>query len=462
MSFISYAQNLEDVILYRSLRDVERGFYVDVGAHDPLVDSVTRAFYERGWRGINIEPNGEYLAALERDRPEDINLMTVVGREPGETIFYEVVQTGLSTTNSEYARRHAETGYQVRPHRMPCTTLDAICREHRIETIHFLKIDVEGGEREVLEGFSFAEVRPWVVVAESTEPLSPRDVSQNWEPLIVSRGYEPVYFDGLNRFYLAVEHPELKQRFTSPPNFFDHYVTYHEWWARQHLTAVEKTAEQDRAVLISCLNRLIEETDGLQRTVLELREEIAEEQQHLEGLRERHAAEQRRLASELEQAGADAAERERLLTERHVEEQRQLAARVEQVRADAAQLERVLAEQQGRHSELTARVEQLNGRLMESEHELGRTQNRLRTLRGSISWKVTSPLRELRRGGVRLARLVRRQPRAVAEGVALPASAAEPKVAAQPAVADDPEMERLSEPARVIYRALQEEIARKQ
>lgn len=455
MSFISYAQNLEDVVLHRCLRDVERGFYVDVGACDPLIDSVTHAFYERGWRGINIEPNAQFYQALERDRPKDINLMTLVGREAGETIFYEVVRTGLSTTNSEYARRHAETGYQVRPHTMPCTTLDAICREHQIQTMHFLKIDVEGDERAVLEGFSFVEVRPWVVVAESAEPLLSRDVSQDWEPLIVSRGYEPVYFDGLNRFYLAVEHPELKQRFTSPPNLFDHYVTYHEWWARQHLTVVEKTAEQDRAVLISCLNHLIEETEDLQ-------ELIGKERQHLEELREQHAAEQRRLAAQLEQTGADAAKRERLLTEQHVEEQRQLAVCVEQVRVHAAQLERVLTEQHGQTRELMFRVEQLNARLMESEHELNRSRNRLRTLRGSVSWKVTSPLRELRRGSIRLARLVRPQPQAVAKSVSFAAPAEELKAGAHPGVTDDSETERLSEPAQAIYRALQEAITRKQ
>jgi hypothetical protein len=47
MTFISYAQNYEDVVLHRALSDVQRGFYVDVGAQDPIADSVTRAFYER-------------------------------------------------------------------------------------------------------------------------------------------------------------------------------------------------------------------------------------------------------------------------------------------------------------------------------------------------------------------------------------------------------------------------------
>ncbi|MCU0506725.1 MAG: FkbM family methyltransferase, partial [Chloroflexi bacterium] len=51
--FVSHAQNLEDVMLWRALGDVGAGFYVDVGAFSPTEDSVTLAFSERGWRGIN-------------------------------------------------------------------------------------------------------------------------------------------------------------------------------------------------------------------------------------------------------------------------------------------------------------------------------------------------------------------------------------------------------------------------
>ena len=56
MTFISYAQNFEDIRLWRALKFFENGFYIDVGANDPTHDSVTKAFYDRGWSGINVEP----------------------------------------------------------------------------------------------------------------------------------------------------------------------------------------------------------------------------------------------------------------------------------------------------------------------------------------------------------------------------------------------------------------------
>jgi hypothetical protein len=55
-AFVSYAQNFEDVMLWRALRSLESGFYIDVGANDPTIDSVTKAFYASRWHGINIEP----------------------------------------------------------------------------------------------------------------------------------------------------------------------------------------------------------------------------------------------------------------------------------------------------------------------------------------------------------------------------------------------------------------------
>ena len=70
MGIISYAQNFEDVMLWRALGHIKGGVYIDVGAYDPLVDSVSKAFYEHGWRGIHLEPLPVYCNALRLDRPD--------------------------------------------------------------------------------------------------------------------------------------------------------------------------------------------------------------------------------------------------------------------------------------------------------------------------------------------------------------------------------------------------------
>lgn len=43
-TIVSWAQNGEDIVLRRALRDVAIGVYIDVGAADPDRDSVTNYF----------------------------------------------------------------------------------------------------------------------------------------------------------------------------------------------------------------------------------------------------------------------------------------------------------------------------------------------------------------------------------------------------------------------------------
>jgi hypothetical protein len=90
---ISYAQNLEDVMLARAFVGVTQGFYIDVGGYDPDNDSVTRFFYDSGWRGINVEPVPEQYEEFVRRRPRDVNLRAALGRADGQlasTIFPQV------------------------------------------------------------------------------------------------------------------------------------------------------------------------------------------------------------------------------------------------------------------------------------------------------------------------------------------------------------------------------------
>jgi FkbM family methyltransferase len=280
--FVSYAQNLEDVMLWRALSTVEAGTYVDVGAYHPVEDAVTKAFYDRGWHGINIEPVEELLRRFVDERPRDINLGVALGKEPGKLTLYEIPGTGLSTSEQEIAKKHAEQGFEVRTRVVPCTTLDDVLREHRLDEVHFLKVDVEGAERAVLEGAAFDAVRPWIVVVEATEPLSPEESHAGWEPLLLEKGYEFAYFDGLNRFYVAREHGDLKAHFAVPPNVFDGYVLYPHWRTQQeleqHRRRVQALESEEGATRAQVLRQRLEEqtrqAQGLENHVASLQGEL--------------------------------------------------------------------------------------------------------------------------------------------------------------------------------------------
>lgn len=152
MGFVSYAQNLEDVILWRALQHIPNGFYVDIGAQDPIEDSVSLGFYEQGWRGMHVEPSSHWSQKLREHRPEETIIQVAIGDRPGLISFYEIPETGLSTGLYALASEYSEQGFRVNEVVVPCVTLDDLFQTQMTREVHWLKIDVEGMEREVLRG----------------------------------------------------------------------------------------------------------------------------------------------------------------------------------------------------------------------------------------------------------------------------------------------------------------------
>jgi FkbM family methyltransferase len=220
--FISYAQAKEDVLLHRALHHVhhDNGCYIDVGAYHPTNDSVTRHFYDHGWRGINIEPARHLFSQFQLERPDEINLQVAISDQPGELTFYDL-DGQLNTLEKEVADRHAAKGMAVSAYTVPTMTLTQVCDQYVRGNIHFLKIDVEGHEAAALRGMDFRKYRPWVLVIEATEPMElDKPTHGEWEELVLRSGYTHVHTHLPNRYYVAHEHPSLIPHFAVRPDEF--------------------------------------------------------------------------------------------------------------------------------------------------------------------------------------------------------------------------------------------------
>jgi FkbM family methyltransferase len=250
---ISYAQRYEDMHLLRAFGEQASGFYIDIGAGHPVYDNVSFAFYLRGWSGITVEPNPWLAQLSEAVRPLDIRVQSLLGEKPGSATYYLVEDFhGLSTTVEIHAHAAAsEFGKRSQAMTMPVTTLQALCEQHGPDTIDFLKIDVEGAEREVLLGGDWARFRPKVVVAEALAPVTMAEAFAVWEPLLLGNGYRYAFFDSLNRYYVAEEHAALAERLAAAPGSFDSVSPF-----RQFKPALDDASHPDHA-----LARLLAGTD---------------------------------------------------------------------------------------------------------------------------------------------------------------------------------------------------------
>ncbi len=169
-------------------------------------------------------------AAFTAARPRDVVVRAAVSDTPGTGVLHTIPDTGLSTLVDEVAERHAGSGWAVSDQQVPLRRLDDILDEHAGDrTIHFMTIDVEGAERQVLESVDLRRHRPWVMVIEATEPNRTTHTESQWEDLVEGAGYRFVLFDGLSRFYVAEEHhATLGDRLSYPACVHDRFITAHQ------------------------------------------------------------------------------------------------------------------------------------------------------------------------------------------------------------------------------------------
>ncbi len=368
--FVSYAQNGEDVVLWRIFHDVECGSYVDVGAADPTEFSVTRAFYDRGWNGINVEPVPQFAQRLREERPRDHTFEVGASDTDGEATLYLVEHSGLSTIDANYVAP-LELKHVVTPTAIRTRTLNDMLDEAGFggRVIHFLKIDVEGAEGRVLAGLDLDKWRPWVLVVESTEPNSTVQNYAGWEPLVLAAGYTFCLFDGLNRFYLAADHLDLAPKLSYPVGVFDFPF---------------RSASVDP--------KLAEHVTGLEQ----VRVRLEDHQKAMQEALDAHEAIAAVRSAQLERDSTRLAE---LMSELH-----ELRSLVEQTTRESVRWRREMlrlrgqamaAHEEAAHAARNAAVSSAHAAEMEAR--LTASEALVASVIKTVSWRVTKPIRVLRR-----------------------------------------------------------------
>jgi len=192
----SYSQYKEDLIIEK-LINKPQGWYVDIGASDPLRFNNTYRFYRRGWRGINIDPNAANIRKFSIHRPEDINLNIGIDKRTNQLPFYEMWPSTLSTFSRSDKENYETQGYKfvgvTKIQVWPLAKVLDIYAKNR--SIDFFSIDTEGYDLRVLESNNWRKYRPKVICIE--------DKGSKLDNYFKKINYKKVFGYHINSIYMA-------------------------------------------------------------------------------------------------------------------------------------------------------------------------------------------------------------------------------------------------------------------
>jgi len=206
-----YSQFGEDRLLAQIFKEVRNGNCVEVGANDGVNDSTTYYFERAGWDCILVEANPELCPIIRETRRARLfecaasaqigEAVLSIADGPGRAHGVSSLGDGPSTRT-----RIADFGFMPRSVTVPTRTLNDILKEAQVNgQIHFVTIDVEGHEPDVLRGFSLQEWNPTILIIEDNSNFKDRTVANYLRQF----DYLPFRRTGVNDWYAHRSNQQL-------------------------------------------------------------------------------------------------------------------------------------------------------------------------------------------------------------------------------------------------------------
>ncbi len=172
MQSYCFAQEGEDLILETFFSGQQKGFYVDIGAYDPILYSNTYLFYKKGWKGLNIDARPGSKALFDAIRVNDINVESGIGISNEPLTYYKFDEPGLNGFSKKISEdRNKNTKYKIiETIKLPINTLSNVL-DNTIspdQNIDFMSIDVEGLDYEVLLSNNWDKYKPLMILIETS------------------------------------------------------------------------------------------------------------------------------------------------------------------------------------------------------------------------------------------------------------------------------------------------------
>jgi FkbM family methyltransferase len=212
----SFAQHGEDLLIEQLLPKVES--FIDIGANDGVLFSNTYKFAKTGAHGLCLEPSPSTFFKLRLNHlfhPKVKCVRAAVSNRPGSLPFiedgYEAV---LSRVAGPVHEESSEQSNLTATIDVPAFTLGQILSKHKsFQETDLLSIDVEGHERQILEGMNDTSLRARIIILETDKS----DIDSLMQ-LPALKAYRPSYTNGIN-LILTMEGFNLPSISKIPPGF---------------------------------------------------------------------------------------------------------------------------------------------------------------------------------------------------------------------------------------------------
>jgi FkbM family methyltransferase len=174
---------------------VNDGFFVDVGSGDGTVMSNTKRLEQKGWSGICIDPFPKNMQGRTCQVFKE-----VVSSESGKKVEFFAhpgLWGGIVDTLSDTRKKIIDTAPIVEF--TTVTLRDILERGKAPRFIHYVSLDIEGGEINALKGFPFEKYRIGSLTVEHNFHEPQRTQIRT---LLESHGYKYVHTSVRDDFYM--------------------------------------------------------------------------------------------------------------------------------------------------------------------------------------------------------------------------------------------------------------------
>lgn len=149
-----YSQLGQDVQAHSLFKDESKCYFIEIGAHDGEKYSNTFLLEKLGWSGICIEANPELYKRLKHTRKKSKCVKAACYSESGKTLDF--CKADLLGGLSDHIGSYKDVVKDKPTFKVQTKTLTEILNTQKApKYIHFLSIDTEGSELEILKGIDF-------------------------------------------------------------------------------------------------------------------------------------------------------------------------------------------------------------------------------------------------------------------------------------------------------------------